>query len=106
MQFLKTLFWILLTVILVLFARENWQPVTITLWGGLQVDIKLPILVLFAFLLGFVPTMILYRARLWSMQRRLELQDRGLYPPTPSVPPPYTPPRPERTVTNGMTGDP
>ena len=74
MQFLKTLFWVILAVALVLFARANWDMVTIDLWGGLQADVKLPVLVIGAFLLGFLPTLILYRARIWSLKRRLENQ--------------------------------
>jgi putative membrane protein len=76
MQFLKTLFWIALTVVLVLFAKANWNAVTLKLWGGLEADVKLPMLVLAAFLLGFVPTFIIYRARLWGLRRRLEPAER------------------------------
>ncbi len=76
MQFLKTLFWVALAIILVLFARGNWEPVTLQLWGGLEVDVKLPVLLLFMFLLGFLPMFILHRARLWGMKRRLEAQTR------------------------------
>ena len=75
MQFLKTLFWIALTVVLVLFAKANWNAVTLKLWGGLEADVKLPVLVLFAFLLGFLPTLILYRTRLWGLKRRLDPAD-------------------------------
>ena len=74
MQFLKTLFWVILAVVLVLFAHANWNVVTVNLWGGLQADVKLPVLVIFAFLLGFVPTLLIYRARLWTLKRRLETQ--------------------------------
>ncbi len=74
MQFLKTLFWVMLAVVLVLFARANWNVVTLELWGNLQADVKLPVLVIGAFLLGFLPTMILDRTRLWSLKRRLETQ--------------------------------
>ncbi|HET9429086.1 MAG TPA: hypothetical protein VFO69_12075, partial [Allosphingosinicella sp.] len=70
MQFLKTLFWVILAVVLVLFAHANWNVVTLNLWGGLQADVKLPVLVIGAFLIGFLPTLILYRARLWSIRRR------------------------------------
>ena len=87
MQFLKTLFWIALTVVLVLFAKANWNAVTIKLWGGLEADVKLPVLVLFAFLLGFLPTFILYRTRLWGLKRRLEPAERHVS----AVPPPATP---------------
>ena len=76
MQFLKILFWVALAVLLVLFAQANWQPVTLKLWGGLEADVKLPVLVLFAFLLGFLPMFILHRARLWSLRRRLDLHER------------------------------
>jgi lipopolysaccharide assembly protein A len=74
MQFLKTLFWVILAVALVLFAHANWHMVTIELWGGLQADVKLPVLVIAAFLLGFLPTLIIYRARLWTLRRRFETQ--------------------------------
>jgi lipopolysaccharide assembly protein A len=74
MQFLKTLFWVILAVVLVLFARANWNVVTLDLWGNLQADVKLPVLVIGAFLLGFLPTLIVYRTRLWSLKRRLETQ--------------------------------
>jgi lipopolysaccharide assembly protein A len=74
MQFLKTLFWVVLAVVLVLFAHANWNVVTLNLWGGLQADVKLPVLVIGAFLLGFLPTFLLYRARLWSLRRRQETQ--------------------------------
>jgi orotidine-5'-phosphate decarboxylase len=38
--------------------------------------VKLPVLVLASFLLGFLPTFILYRARLWTMRRRVEAHER------------------------------
>jgi lipopolysaccharide assembly protein A len=91
MQFLKTLFWVILAVVLVLFARANWMPVTINLWAGLQADVKLPVLVIFAFLIGFLPTLIINRARIWSLRRRLETQSHvGNMPiqPLRNVPPP------------------
>lgn len=72
MQFLKTLFWVILAVLLALFAYANWKVVTINLWGGLQADVKLPFLVIGAFLLGFLPTLIVYRTRLWSLRRRVD----------------------------------
>jgi uncharacterized integral membrane protein len=92
MQFLKTLFWVVLAAVLVLWARANWTPVELTLWGGLVADIKLPVLILVAFLLGFLPTYILYRSRLWSLKRRLEPTERGTVsvPVAPSAPVPVS----------------
>jgi uncharacterized integral membrane protein len=72
MQFLKTLFWVVLAIVLVLFAKANWTQVTLNLWGGLQMDAKLPVLVLIAFLIGFLPTFLILRGRIWSLKRRLE----------------------------------
>jgi len=95
MQFLKTLFWIALTVVLVLFAKANWTTVALKLWGGLMADVKLPVLVLFAFLLGFLPTFIIYRARLWSLRRKFEPAAR-----TVTVAPPVSPTAPV-AVDNG-----
>jgi putative membrane protein len=90
MQFLKTLFWVVLTGLLVLFARANWTTVTLRLWGGLIADVKLPILVLAAFLIGWLPTLILHRARIWSLKRRIEPNERSSSPivvaPTPATP--------------------
>ena len=77
MQFLKALFLIAFGGVLVLAGYANWKPVTIELWAGLEAVVKLPLLVLVTFLLGFLPTLLLYRARLWSMQRRLETHERN-----------------------------
>jgi uncharacterized integral membrane protein len=71
MHFLKTLFWVVLAIGVVLFARENWVPVEIKLWSGLIAEVKLPFLLLLAFLLGFLPTYLLYRGRMWSVRRQL-----------------------------------
>ena len=93
MQFLKTLFWVVLAIILVLFARANWESVTLNLWGGLQMDVKKPVLIIGSFLLGFLPTFILYRARLWSLRRRLEPVERVVST-APPVPTPAAAPAP------------
>lgn len=76
MHFLKTLFWVLVAVVVTFFAYRNWGPVTLNLWGDIQVDIKIPLLLLIVFLLGFLPTWLLMRTRLWSYRRRLDALDR------------------------------
>ena len=80
MRFLKTLFWIGIAVLVTLFAARNWSDVTISLWGNLQADIKIPLLLVAAFLLGMVPTMIVYRARIWQLNNRLSMARRDLPP--------------------------
>lgn len=78
MQFLKTLFWVVTAVIAVVFALRNWTPVTINLWAGLQADVKLPVLVLGAMLVGFLPTYVLHRGTRWHMRRRIETMERNM----------------------------
>ena len=39
MQFLKTLFWVVVAIALTLFASYKWRPVTLNLWSGLQADV-------------------------------------------------------------------
>ena len=77
MQFLKTLFWVLLAVLIALFSVRNWFDVTVNLWGDIQADIKLPILLLIVFLIGFAPTWSLMRTRIWSHRRRIEAIERS-----------------------------
>jgi lipopolysaccharide assembly protein A len=91
MRFLKTLIWVTIVVGLVVFATNNWAPVSVSLWGGLRLDTKLPALVIVAFLLGFLPLYILHRTQIWRMKRRiltLEGNQRTLAAPPPPASPP------------------
>ena len=77
MHFLKTLFWVLIAVLVALFARANWTSVTVNLWNDIQADTKLPVLMLVAFVLGWLPTWLILRARIWSLRRRLDAMERN-----------------------------
>jgi uncharacterized integral membrane protein len=94
MHFLKTLFWVIAIIILAAFAHANWTIVTINLWAGLVMETKLPVVVLGAILLGFVPPYAMLRATRWRMQRRLDNIERNMIaaaaadtPTTPDTPP-------------------
>ena len=76
MQFLKTLFWVVVAVLLAIVASRNWHEVTLNLWGNLQADIKVPVLMGLMFLIGFLPPFLLYRARMWTLKRKLESVQR------------------------------
>jgi uncharacterized integral membrane protein len=76
LNFLKTLFWALVAVLVALFASRNWTDVTLSLWGDIRADIKIPVLLLFVFLIGFIPTWLLMRTRLWTYRRRIEALER------------------------------
>jgi lipopolysaccharide assembly protein A len=88
MQFLKTLLWVLIAVVVALFASRNWSDVTLNLWGDIQADIKMPVLLLIIFLLGLLPTWLIMRARIWSLRRRVEAMERNrvaALPPEPAA---------------------
>lgn len=86
MQFLKTLFWVLIAVVVVLFASRNWSDVTLNLWSDIQADIKLPVLLMVLFLIGFLPTWLTMRARIWSHRRRIDAMERNRLAALPSEP--------------------
>ncbi|MEJ7776280.1 MAG: LapA family protein [Sphingomicrobium sp.] len=70
MKFLKTLLWVVIAALVAILAAQNWRDVTINLWGDLQADIKIPLLLLVMVLIGFLPAWLVYRARYWQMVRR------------------------------------
>jgi lipopolysaccharide assembly protein A len=75
-RFLKILFWLVVAVVVTMFAMQNWRDVTIDLWGNLQADIKIPMLLLIAFLIGFVPVWMVYRTKLWRLNNKVSLPHR------------------------------
>lgn len=83
MQFLRTLFWVVLAVFLAIMAHNNWSDVTLNLWGNLQADIKIPLLIAIAFLAGFLPPFLILRGRVWTLKRRLALHSRPEVLPNP-----------------------
>jgi hypothetical protein len=80
MQFLKTLFWMVLAVSIAIFATRNWRDVTVDLWGPLAADIKLPLLMALMVLLGWLPTWLILRSKLWTARRKLLLLERPAVP--------------------------
>ena len=84
MQFLKTLLWVMIAVLVAIIASNNWRDVTIDLWSNLQADIKLPVLLAANFLAGLLPTWLVMRGKLWRLKRRIALE----VPPVPAPPAP------------------
>ena len=76
MHFLKTLFWVVVAVFLAILASRNWHDVTLNLWGDIQADIKVPVLIIAMFLIGWLPTFLVYRAKMWRLRQRLDGQER------------------------------
>lgn len=71
MQFLKTLLWVLLAVVIVIFAMGNWTDVSVAIGSQLMVDSKLGPLIVAAFLVGFLPLYLVHRAQVWRLRRRI-----------------------------------
>ena len=80
MRFLKTLFWIVIAVLVTLFAARNWRDVTISLWGNLEADVKIPLVLATVFLIGLIPTMLVYRAKIWRLNNRITVARQNLPP--------------------------
>ncbi len=91
MQFLKTLFWMVLAVSIAIFATHNWRDVTIDLWGPLAADIKLPVLMGLMFLLGWLPTWLIGRGRSWQEKRKIVVERPAPPPAAPDPAPAATP---------------
>jgi lipopolysaccharide assembly protein A len=78
MRFLATLLWIIVVVAAVIFAYNNWQPITLRLWNDQVMDTFLPIPMIGSFVLGVLPYFILHRATRWSLGRKLASAERAL----------------------------
>ena len=95
MHFLRTLIWVVIAAFVAIIASENWRDVTLDLWGNLQADIKLPVLLILTFLLGFLPTWLIMRGKLWQAKRKLLLLERPVVQPVAAPPAPLTDDQPE-----------
>lgn len=78
MAIIRTIIWVALTTILVIFSMANWNPITVSIWPGQVLDTKLPLVILVAFLIGSIPMWIALRASRWSLKRRLDSSERQL----------------------------
>ena len=86
MQFLKILFWCLLSFVVAIFTYGNWSWVTVHLWGGLDAEVNLPALLLLTFLAGMIPTWLYYRTMRWRLTQRLTSAERVITDLKPVVP--------------------
>jgi putative membrane protein len=85
MQFFRTLFWVVVAVAIALFCKANWDiapsndgRVPVKLWADLILHIRLPALIVAAFLLGLLPMWGFARIARWRIRRRLESAEQAL----------------------------
>lgn len=98
MQFMKTAFWVIVAVAIALFSKANWNIVPsyngyvpIKLWEDWIVEVRLPVLIVAAFLLGLLPMWIFARVARWRIRRRLETAEQALAANIASPTPPSEP---------------
>ena len=78
LQFARTLFAVVIAVLVVVFALTNRQPVDVNLWGGLVWSPPLGYLIIAVFLLGWLPAWLLHRYSKWSLGRRINRTEQQL----------------------------
>lgn len=106
MQALRTIGWVLATIVLVSFIAINWNHVRVNVWpqadGFKYFEWPVGFVAMAFFLIGFLPPWLMGRASRWSLKRRLENSERQLADmralaskpaepaaaPTPEAPPP------------------
>ena len=71
MQIVRTIVWVLLLVVLLIFSINNWNPVEVKIWEGLVLETKIPALVVISFLIGLIPMWLLHRGKVFYLQRRI-----------------------------------
>jgi uncharacterized integral membrane protein len=71
MQVVRTIVWVLLLVLLLIFSINNWTPVEVKIWEGLVLETKIPALVVISFLLGLLPMWLLHRITVYASRRRI-----------------------------------
>lgn len=71
MQVIRTIIWVLILFGVLLFSFFNWNPVEVTIWDNLVLETKVPALVIISFLLGFLPTWLISRGVIWSLNRKI-----------------------------------
>ena len=67
-----------IAVAVVVFSMRNWTPVPVSLWSDVTLIVKLPLLLLVAFLVGLLPMFVRHLTVRWRLRRRLDAAERTL----------------------------
>lgn len=76
MQVIRTIFWVIVTAMLVAFIAMNWTKVPVNIWplddgNYLHLEWPVGIVALVFFLLGVLPMWLVHRAGRWRLNRRI-----------------------------------
>lgn len=78
MAVIRTIAWIALVCGLLIFSFYNWRPVEVTIWENLVLETKVPVALVLAFLIGFVPLLAYHLSVKWSLKRRVRSLENSL----------------------------
>ena len=82
MQALRTIGWVVLTIVLVAFIAINWTPVSVNIWptetGYLHLEWPVGFIVLVSYVLGLLPMWLLSKAGKWRMTRRINALENSV----------------------------
>ncbi len=109
MQTVRTIVWVVVAVLLTLFAVINSQRVEVSIWPGYVAELPLSILIVTVFLIGFLPPYLVNLGNRWRLQRKIKQQDQtiALLRPTPTpVATEAVPPAPASTEVTPVTPTP
>jgi len=74
MRTIKTIFWVVITALLLAFIYINPGPIIVHIWPGspgISVETRAWALIVACLLVGFVPTWLIMSAQRWRMARRI-----------------------------------
>lgn len=78
MAVIRTIAWVALVCGLLIFSFYNWRPVEVTIWENLVLETKVPVLLVLAFLMGFVPLFAYHLSVKWALKRRVRNLENSL----------------------------
>ena len=92
MQLVRTLIWIVVTIILVAFVAMNWEKAPVNFWPledtYLHFEWPIGFIALVFFVLGVLPMWLVLRATRWRLERRIQSLESSLRAAAAVSPPP------------------
>jgi uncharacterized integral membrane protein len=92
MQIIRTVIWIAMTALLVMFIAMNWERAPVNFWpletGYLHFEWPVGVIALVFFLLGLLPMWLLHRAGKWRLNRRISMLETNVRTAAAAPPPP------------------
>lgn len=78
MQAVRTIIWVLIAVLLTVFAVANSQQAEVRVWPGTIAELPLSVLIVVVFLLGFLPPFLLGIGSRWRLNRQIRQHEHTI----------------------------